>query len=123
MAKPAAKAPPEQVADFERLLATIPELQRKGAQLPYAAVNGNIFTLLGADGVMGLRLAAEDREFLLAKGGKLYEAYGAVMKEYVAVPPALLADTAAMTPWLAKSWAYAQGLKPKATTRKKAGTG
>jgi hypothetical protein len=46
-------------------------------------------------------------------------AYGAVMKEYVAVSPSLLADTAAMTHWLAKSWAYARGLKPKPTTREK----
>ena len=79
-----------------------------------------MFTLLGADGVMGLRLGAADREaFLQAHGGKLYEAYGVVMKEYVAVPPARLADTAALAPWLAKSWDYAQGLRAKATTRKK----
>lgn len=120
MAKPAAKAPPEQVEHYERLLATLPELQRKGAQLPYTSVGGNMFTVLGADGVMGLRLAAADREaFLQAHAGKLYEAYGVVMREYVAVPPTQLADTAAMAPWLAKSWAYAQGLRAKPTTRKK----
>jgi hypothetical protein len=83
-------------------------------------VNGNMFSLLGADGMMGLRLGAADRTAFLAEhGARLYEAYGAVMKEYVTVPPLLLADTAAMTPWLAKSWEYAQGLKPKATTRAK----
>jgi hypothetical protein len=120
VAKPAAKAPPEQVEHYERLLATLPELQRKGAQLPYTSVNGNMFTILGGAGVMGLRLSPADRTaFLQAHGGKLYEAYGVVMKEYVAVPPAQLADTAALAPWLAKSWAYAQGLRAKATTRKK----
>jgi hypothetical protein len=124
MTKPAAKAPPEQVADYERLLATLPELERKGAQLPYTSLNGNMFTLLGANGVMGLRLGAADREaFLQAHGGQLYEAYGAVMKEYVAVPPPLLADTAAMAPWLAKSWAHAQTLLAKPTTRKQGPVG
>jgi hypothetical protein len=52
MAKPAAKAPPEQVEHYERLLATLPGLERKGAQLPYTSVNGNMFTVLGADGVL-----------------------------------------------------------------------
>jgi hypothetical protein len=118
--KLAAKAPPEQVAHYERLLATLPAFQRKGAAMPYTSLNGNMFTILGADGVMGLRLSPSDREaFVAAHGAGLYEAYGAVMKEYAAVPPALLADTAALAPWLAKSWAYAQTLKPKATTRKK----
>ena len=120
MAKPAAKAPQEQVEQFEQLLATRPEIERKGAQLPYASVNGNMVCVLGADGTMGLRLGAADRSaFLKAYGGTLYEAYGAVMKEYVAVTPALLADTEAMAPWLAKSWVYAQTLKAKATTRNK----
>jgi hypothetical protein len=74
MAKPAAKAPPEQVEHYERLLATLPGLERKGAQLPYTSVNGNMFTVLGADGVLGLRLSAADREaFLQAHAGKLYE--------------------------------------------------
>ena len=118
--KPVAKAPPEQVAQYERLLATLPAFERKGAAMPYTSVNGNMFTILGADGVMGQRLSPADREaFMTEHGATLYEAYGAVMKEYVAVPPALLADTAALAPWLAKSWAYAQTLKPKATTRKK----
>ena len=120
MAKLAAKAPAEQVAQFERLLATRPEIERRGAQLPYASLHGNMVCVLGADGTMGLRLGVDDRAaFLKAHHGTLYEAYGAVMKEYVAVTPALLADTDAMAPWLAKCWAYAQTLKPKPTTRKK----
>jgi hypothetical protein len=119
--KPAAKAPAGKVADYERLIATLPEVDRKGAALPYTSVNGNMFTLLGGEGVMGMRLAAGDREaFMREHGAKLYEAYGAVMKEYVAVPGAMLADTAALAPWLVKSWSYAQGLKPKPTKRPKA---
>ncbi|HEY6891470.1 MAG TPA: hypothetical protein VI300_26930 [Solirubrobacter sp.] len=48
----------------------------------------------------------------------LYEAHGRVMKEYVTVPEDLLADTAALAEHFAKSYAYAQQLKPKPTTRK-----
>ena len=120
MSKPAVKAPPEQLQHYERLLATLPVFERKGAALPYTSINGNMFSLLGADGVMGLRLGAAKREAFLAEhGARLYEGYGAVMKEYVAVPAPLLTDTAAMAPWLAKSWDYAQELRPKPTTRAK----
>jgi len=69
---------------------------------------------------MGLRLAAAGREaFRSQHGARLYEAYGAVMKEYVAAPDALLADTERMAPYLAASWTFAKGLKAKPTTRKK----
>ena len=39
------------------------------------------------------------------------------MKEYVAAPAELLARTAELAPYLAKSYNYAKSLKPKPTTR------
>jgi hypothetical protein len=79
-----------------------------------------MFSILSAKGVMGLRLSKPDREaFLEEHRASLYADYGAVMPEYVAVPDALLADTARMTPYVAASFAYAQTLKPKPTTKKK----
>jgi hypothetical protein len=40
-----------------------------------------------------------------------------VQKEYVDVPDDPLADTAALTPWFARSVDYVAGLRPKPTTR------
>ena len=58
-----------------------------------------------------MRLGAADREaFVEAFGTGLYEAHGAVMKEYVAVPAELLAETERLAPYLAKSFDYARGL-------------
>ena len=109
--------PPErEVALYEALIATHPELEQKGKSSPY---NGNMFTILSAEGVLGMRLGAADREgFVATFGTGLYEAHGAVMKEYVAVPAELLAETEKLAPYLAKSYDYAKGLKPKPTTRK-----
>ena len=122
MAKPAAKAPADKVALYEALIAGLPEVQRKGAGFPYTSVNGNMFSVLGAEGVMGLRLAPEDREaFLRDHKAKLYESHGIVMKEYVAVPDALLADRAALAPYVRAGYAYARTLRPKRTTRAKKG--
>lgn len=44
--------------------------------------------------------------------------YGTLMKEYVAVPDALLAKTAQLKPYFVASYAYAESLKAKPTTKK-----
>ena len=111
--------PPErELRLYEALLATHPDVQRKGKPSPYTSVNGNMFTILSADGTLGMRLAAADRdEFLTAYGTALYQAHGTVLKEYVAIPAGLLARTRELAPYLAKSYDYATSLKPKATNR------
>jgi len=111
----------EKVALYEKLLATEPEIERKGADNPYTAVNGNMFSLLlSPEGRMALRLPKEEREqFLKKHKTTLFEAYGAVMQEYVAVPDALLAKTKELQKYLAVSYAYAKTLKPKASKKKR----
>jgi len=113
-------SPPErEIALYEALIATHPEVDRKGKSSPYTSINGNMFTILSADGVLGMRLGVADREaFMETFGTGLYEAHGTVMKEYVAVPAELLAETEKSALYLAKSYDYAKGLKPKPTTRK-----
>ena len=111
--------PEREVALYEALIATHPDIERKGKSSPYTSINGNMFTILSADGVLGLRLGAADREdFVETFGTGSHEAHGTVMKEYVAVPAELLAEAEKLARYLAKSYDYARGLKPKPTTRK-----
>ncbi|HEV2533630.1 TfoX/Sxy family protein [Phenylobacterium sp.] len=120
MAKPAAKAPPEQVAQYEALIAGLSDVERKGAAFPYTAVNGNMFSMLTAEGMLALRLPPAEREALLeAPGARLQVSYGVVRPEYVEVPAGVFADTGRMARFVAASYAYAKSLKPKATTRPK----
>ena len=71
-----------QVQLYERLIATIPQLKRKGAANPYTSLNGNMFTLLHQSRTLAIRLPERAREQFLKKyKTKLFEAYGAVMKE------------------------------------------
>ena len=119
MSKSVPKAPAESVALYDALLATNPEIERKGATMPYTSVNGNMFSLLTPDGTLALRLPAVDREaFLKRYDTVLCEQYGVVMKEYVQVPPALLRNTTALAKYLDVSYRYACSLKPKPTTKK-----
>jgi len=110
--------PKEKLALFDELIAVRPEIERKGANNAYASVNGNIFLLMQADGVLAIRLPETAREEFLKKyKAKLHEAYGAVMKEYMAVPEAALGKTKEMQKYVAASYEYAKGLKAKATTK------
>ena len=112
------KASAPHVEFYDTLIATIPGLERKGAANPYTAINGNMFTLLH-DSTLAIRLPEEKRaEFLKKHKTKLYEAYGAVMHEYVEVPEALLKNTKELKKYLELSYAYAKTLKPKPTKKK-----
>jgi len=103
---------------YDKLIATIPGLERKGDANPYTSLNGNMFSLLHED-KLAIRLPENKREeFLKKHRTKLYEAYGTVMKEYVAVPDALLKNTKEMKKYLELSYEYAKTLKPKPTKKK-----
>ena len=61
---------------YEALIATHSDIERKGKSSPYTSINGNMFTILSADGVLGIRLGAADREaFMRTFGTGLYEAH------------------------------------------------
>ena len=111
----------ERLAQYERLVATQADVDRKGATIPYTSVNGNMFSYLDSSGSLALRLSAADRERFMAEHRTgLHEAYGHLQKEYVTVPETLLANTGGLATWFAASYAYAKALKPKPTTRRKA---
>lgn len=104
---------------YDKLIATIPAIERKGDVNPYTSLNGNMFTLLHQQ-KLAIRLPEDERERFLKKyKTTLFEAYGTVMKEYVAVPDSLLGNTKELKPYLVLSYAYAKTLKPKPTTKKR----
>lgn len=110
--------PEEKLKLFDALIAAFPEIERKGANNAYAAVNGNMFLLMQADGVLAMRLPDVVREEFLKKyKAKLHEAYGAVMKEYVRVPDGLLGKTKELQRYVAASYDYAKALKAKPTKK------
>jgi TfoX/Sxy family transcriptional regulator of competence genes len=118
-AKKKSAAPADKLALYEKLIATHPEVERKGAANPYTSLNGHMFTLLSPSGAMALRLPKDEREKFLQKyKATLFEAYGVVMQEYVAVPEALLKDTKVLQKYFAMSYEYVKALKPKVSKKK-----
>ena len=121
MSKATAAAPAERLELYEKLVATNPRVERKGATMPYTSLNGHMFSVLTKTGKLALRLPTKEREEFLKKyKAKLCEQYGVVMKEYVEVPDSLLRKTQELKKYFELSYAYVASLKPKATKKTKA---
>jgi len=119
------KAPAESYAGqlewYEKLVATNPQIERKGATFPYTSLNGHMFSILTKSGQLALRLPKEAREAFLQKyKTTLSVQFGVVMKEYVVVPNDLLRKTRELKRYFDLSHDYVASMKPKPTTKKKA---
>jgi hypothetical protein len=119
MAKPKQPAaPPDKIALYDALLASVPGVERKGATNIYTSLNGNMFSYMDGSGVLALRLPEPEKsDFMRRFDAALHRAYGVVQKEYVSVPADVLADTASLTPYLAAAWRHVHALKAKPNKR------
>ena len=121
MAKAKSTIPAHLEERYNLLIASNPQIVRKGKTAPYTSMNGNMFTFLTHAGVMGMRLSQADRSAFIAKhNGNLIISHNTVMKEYVEIPDVLWRDMPLLKSYLQMSYVYVASLKPKATKRKPA---
>jgi TfoX/Sxy family transcriptional regulator of competence genes len=108
------KAPPELADRFAEVMAEIPDAeQRKMFGYPAAFANGYMFTGLHEDRWV-IRLPEDAHAELMALGASQFEPMpGRPMGGFLTVPGALVADTAALLPWLQRARAHVLGLPPK----------
>jgi hypothetical protein len=108
------------LALYDKLVATNPNVERKGDTVPYTSLNGHMFSYLGKTGELALRLPPAELEAFIKKyKTRLCELYGVVQKEYVMVPDSLLKNTRELKPYFDASFAYVTALKPKPTKKAK----
>ncbi len=80
---------------------------------PAYFTGGNLFAGVWQQTMM-LRLSEEERAEVAAAGGRPFEPMpGRAMKEYVALPPDMMADRDVASLWVRKAAAYAASLPPK----------
>lgn len=109
----------DKLALYEKLVASNPGVERKGATHPYTSMNGHMFSCLHPPGCLALRLPEDEREKFLNKyKTTLFESYGVVQKEYVTVPERLLKNMKELQKYFAMSYQYVQTLKPKPSRKK-----
>ena len=53
---------PAKLELYEKLIATVPTIDRKGAVHPYTSMNGHMFTYLDQTGTLGMRLPKDELE-------------------------------------------------------------
>jgi hypothetical protein len=107
------------LALYEKLLATNPNILRKGRTNPYTSHNGHMFTHLSPPGTLALRLPPDDvAAFIKKYKTTLFESYGVVKKDWVVVPDRLLTKTQELAPYLELSYQFVKRLKPKPSVKK-----
>jgi TfoX/Sxy family transcriptional regulator of competence genes len=120
MSKAPDSIPASKLQLYEKLIATNPNVELKGAAMPYTSVNGHMLSFLTKSGTLALRLPTDERDAFLQKyKAKLCEQHGTVLKEYVEVPEALFKKTLELKKYFEMSYTYVSSLKPKPTKKQK----
>jgi hypothetical protein len=109
------KSPPALVERFGAVLGRFPDVERRTMfGYPAAFVGGNLVTSLFHDHWV-VRLPDADRERLLAMDGSgpFEPMPGRPMKGFAVVPPSVVADDAALDPWLERAIAHGRSMPAK----------
>jgi len=115
------KSPPELIARFDAAIARHPGVERRQMfGYPCAFLNGQMTTGLFQDGMM-LRLSEADRTRAARElGATPFEPMkGRPMREYVALPKEVVADSATLDAWLDRAVDWVRTLPAKSNKPKK----
>src|SRR5262249_35533090 len=102
------KPPAELVETFQRAVTELRDVQpRQMFGYPAAFANTQMFTCLFQDRMI-IRLSEADREAFAREGATPFEPMpGRAMREYLAVPPAVLSSPPTLRSWLVRAHAFA----------------
>jgi TfoX/Sxy family transcriptional regulator of competence genes len=116
------KSPPELVAAFDTAIAGKPGVERRQMfGYPCAFLNGNMLSGLFQDQMM-VRLSEADRaKAQLQAAATPFAPGGRPMREYVVLPPEIVADKRKVGAWLKRAIAYVETLPPKKPNKPKRG--
>ena len=115
------RSPDALVQRFTEIVPKDPRVERrKMFGYPAAFVAGNLFMGLHQEALI-LRLSEEDRtSFLKIEGASVFEPMaGRPMREYVVVPPSILAGMRPLASWIRRSLDYSSSIPPKSAVKAK----
>ena len=105
MARAKYQGPPERLALYEELVASVEGVDRKGAANPYTSRNGYMTSFIDKEGELSIRLDKADRErFIERYDSRIATQYGKNMPEFAVVPDDLLERQNELRPWFVRSW-------------------
>ena len=104
----------EKLSFYDKLVATNPQLERKGKTMPYTSANGHMFSMLNKDGEIGIRLSKESGErFMEEYQTTKFKSHGAFMRGYVVIPEELYEDMDLLASLLQEAYEFVMSLEPK----------
>ena len=104
---------------YDKIIAAIPEIERKGKANPYTSDNTHMFSLVNKDGEFGFRFSeAREKELIEDLGASELKSYGAVMRGYVKIPESMYADEPRLIALLKESHQYVLSLPPQKSGKK-----
>lgn len=108
------------VERFGAVMDRYPDVERrKMFGYPAAFVGGNMATGLFAEHWV-VRLSDGEREAAIGRGATQFEVMpGRPMKDFVVIPPAIVADDDAIGAWVEKGLAHAGAMPPKEPSARK----
>ena len=108
------------VERFGAVMDRYPDVERrKMFGYPAAFVGGNMATGLFAEHWV-VRLSVSEREAAIGRGATQFEVMpGRPMKDFVVIPPAIVADDDAIGAWVEKGLAHAGAMPPKGPSPRK----
>lgn len=110
----------EMLAFYDEIIAANPKFERLGKTMPYTGANTYMFSLLNKDGQIGIRLPDDlQAEFHAKYTDEPYRSYGAVMRDYVLIPPSLHDEPETIGAYLDASYEYVMSLPPQERKGKK----
>lgn len=111
------KTNPAVLTAFDRMIAGVEGVERRGATMPYVAVNGNMYAMINKADTIGLMLSDKDfATFISTYNAKPFESIpGLQTKNFVAIPPTMYVDLRTMQMWFKLGYAYAARLPAKPT--------
>ena len=104
----------EKLAIDDKIVAATPGVERKGKTMPYTSSNGYMFSLFNKDGEIGIRLPKDRQQQMKQEHGcDIFKSHGAVMRDYVLIPDALLENIDFVSSLLAEGNDFVNSLPPK----------
>ena len=108
------KSPPELVAAFDAAIAGKPGVERRLMfGYPAAFVNGRLMSGLFEDQMMVRLSETHHVKAIVEEGGKPFAPGGRPMREYVVLPPRIVADKRKLGVWLNRAIAHVGTLPAK----------
>ena len=98
---------------YDKIIASLPNITRKGKATPYTSTNGYMFTFITKEKELAMRFSHKQIEDIISQGGSEVMQHGKLVKDFVLIPRSWLVDSTRIAELVMNSFDHTNSLKPK----------